>query len=493
VTSSDADKPVQTSHNIASEKAVLSGIMSYGKDAYVDVQYLIEEETFTLDKNKIIYKCLTKIMETADKVDLTSVLSAAKQLDLDEYVEKQDVLNHVKHLMRYQIELDNVRGHASKIRKLQFVRETQEGLRDIYRALCEVDGDERVSAILEISESKIREISQKYVEEDRSAPKILGTDILQYVEHLKENEISDPGLGTCYPTFDQAIGGGLRRGCVDLVGGRSKSGKSLLADNVALHLTRDNIPVLMLDTEMTTEDHWNRLLANISGEQINDISSSKFTEELEKEKSVENAAKELENLPFHYLNVSGKPFEEILSIARRWLLKEVGYDENGRMKDCLIIYDYLKLMSASDVGNNMAEFQALGFQITQLHNFCVEYDCPCLSFVQLNRDGMTKETEDAVSGSDRLIWLCTSFSIFKKKTEEEIAMDGVHAGNRKLIPVVSRHGPGMDDGYICMNMTGALARIEELGTIREVQQQRQEQNGFPDADSDTEAASGQSN
>jgi len=182
-------------------------------------------------------------------------------------------------------------------------------------------------------------------------------------------------------------------------------------------------------------------------------------------------------------------------VARRWLLKEVGYDKNGRMNDCLIIYDYLKLMSSDSLNGNMAEFQALGFQITKLHNFCVQYDCPCLSFVQLNRDGITKETEDAVSGSDRLIWLATSFSIFKTKTDEEFAQDkvlyGDKAGNRKLIPVVSRHGPGIESGYICMQMNGEIAEIKELGTLREIQKEKELKNdGVPDRtpeESDEEA------
>ena len=93
-------------------------------------------------------------------------------------------------------------------------------------------------------------------------------------------------------------------------------------------------------------------------------------------------------------------------------------DEFGKTNDCLVVYDYLKLMSSSSINNNMQEYQALGFQITNLHNLAVKLDFPCLSFVQLNRDGITKESTDAVSGSDRLNWLCTSFSIFKLKSAE---------------------------------------------------------------------------
>ena len=156
------------------------------------------------------------------------------------------------------------------------------------------------------------------------------------------------------------------------------------------------------------------------------------------------------------------------------------YDENGRTKDCLIIYDYLKLMNSDSISNSMQEFQVLGFQITQLHNFTVKYDVPCLSFVQLNRDGITKESTDVVSGSDRLIWLCTSFSIFKMKSDEEMADDLEENGNRKLVPIVARHGSGLDDGdYINMDMIGKFGKISEGRTRNELRKSSDTKNkGF---------------
>jgi replicative DNA helicase len=488
VTSSDSDNHVQTLNNVASEKAVLSGLINHGINAFVDVQSIVKEDSFTVDNNKVIFKCVSKALETSSSIDLTSVLSAAKQLDLDEYLNKPDVLKHLQHLMRYEVKLENVRTHALKIRKLQFSRELQNSLRHIFLALNEVDGDQSVTEILSIAEGRIEEIASEYIREDKTNPQLIGHNVIDYVESLMEQEIRPPGISTGYPAFDLAIGGGLRRQCVDLIGARSKAGKSVLADNVAEFVTDigdRGIPVLMLDTEMSETDHQNRLLALLSGVAINDVSSSAFKVNEGSVDNVRQAAQTLSERPYHYINVSGRPFDEILSVARRWLLKEVGYDKNGRMNDCLIIYDYLKLMSSDSLNGNMAEFQALGFQITKLHNFCVQYDCPCLSFVQLNRDGITKETEDAVSGSDRLIWLATSFSIFKIKTDEEFAQDkalyGEKAGNRKLIPVVSRHGPGMEGGYICMQMTGDIAEIKELGTLKEIQKEKELKNdGVPD-------------
>ena len=46
--------------NVASEMAVLAGIMRYGIDSYVEVENLLEDNTFTVDMNKVIFKCLQR-------------------------------------------------------------------------------------------------------------------------------------------------------------------------------------------------------------------------------------------------------------------------------------------------------------------------------------------------------------------------------------------------------------------------------------------------
>jgi hypothetical protein len=161
-------------------------------------------------------------------------------------------------------------------------------------------------------------------------------------------------------------------------------------------------------------------------------------------------------------------FDEVLSIARRWITKTVGYNTNGTIKDCLIIYDYLKLMTGEGL-KDMQEYQMLGFQMTNLHNFTVKYDVPCLTFIQLNRDGITKETADVAAQSDRLVWFCSNFSLFKHKSDEEIAEEGIINGNRKLIPLVCRHGKGLEPGdYINMELNGDIAKITEKQTRYQV-------------------------
>jgi replicative DNA helicase len=462
--------------NVASERAVLAGISSYGLDCLVDIDSLVDEETFTVDHNKVLYQCLKSLAPKGKKIQFVDILSESKALGLYEYVNTQEVIKHIHGIMNTPIELDGVKDHAKKIRRLQYARSLQSCLKTSYTSLNNISGEESLAKIISYVEDPLQKLTLSYVREDDTNPKLIGASIDEYLDSL--NEVKESiGISSGYPSYDKAIGGGFRRKCVDLIGARVKIGKSNLADNIALHVSdKLKIPVLMLDTEMSNTDHKNRLLANISGVSINDIQTGKFNLDPEKRTLVKTAADKLREIPYHYINISGKPFDEILSIAKRWIMKEVGF-ENGILNDCLIIYDYLKLMSSDSINKNMAEYQALGFQITQLHNFCVENDCACLSFVQLNRDGITSEDTDSVSGSDRLVWLCTSYSIFKAKSEEEKADDGIKNGNRKLIPVVSRHGAGIgDDGYICLNMVGELSRITEIGTIRKL---KREEKSFP--------------
>jgi replicative DNA helicase len=458
-------------NNSASERAVLSGILQHGSDAFIDVDDIITVDTFTLEENQIIYACIKRVLINSTTVDLPSILSAANDLGLESWFENQISSSHIGAMSSFDISLENVRHHAIKLKKLEIARQVSLQAKQIISNISDITGDESVDEIINVAEAPIFELSASLNSSVEDKPSILGDEVEDYIRHLEENPSDILGLSSGFAKYDAAIGGGFRRKCVDLIAARPKVGKSMLAGNVAMHIAGTlNVPVLFLDTEMSKEDHMNRLIAKNSGVNINDIAAGRFVKNSGTRERVRQAVEKLKNAPLSYIAIAGKPFEETLSIMRRWIIKNVGYDENGRVNDCIIIFDYLKLMTSDKISNNMQEFQVLGFQITELHNFCVKYDCPCLSFVQLNRDGITKESTDVVSGSDRLIWLCSSFSIFKRKSDEEIAEDQGESGNRKLIPIEARHGPGLEDyDYINIAMQGSIAEIVEKETKSEVQ------------------------
>ena len=467
--------------DVTAERAVLAGLIQHGYDAFIDVDPILNEESFTQEENYIIYSCLKKLFEESTTVDLPTLFSAAKNIGLDGLFLDRVPKEYYKNLSAVDVDLSNVKKQAWTLCKFDIARKVYETAGKIQKDVAEVTGDETVSEIISIGEAPFFEFSSSLNNQVDNAPVDIGEDIDEYIQHLIETPREMMGISTGFSRFDKAIGGGLRRGNIDLIGARAKAGKSLFADSVALHVAdKLGVPVLMLDTEMSKEDHVHRLLANMCDVPINDISTGKFAKSSGLQERISQGAETLKSLPYKYITIAGTSFDETLSIMRRWLKKDVGYDENGVSNPCLIIYDYLKLTNSSQM-DNMQEFQALGYQMQQLVNFVIKEKVPCLSFVQLNRDGITRESEDVISGSDRLTFYCSSLSLFKRKSEEEFAEDAGESGNSKLVPLISRHGGGLTDDfdYINMHLNGEYGRIDEGFTKSEyILENKRHKEGF---------------
>lgn len=466
----------------ASERAILAGICRYGEDAYLDVADIVQESSFTIDSNGIIYKCLKYLCENEQKpsIDVASIYSAAQDIGVANLFAKKEEAQHLKAIIDFPVTLENVRKFAAKIRKLEIARLLRKQLEQAGDKLLEINGNEPIASILGVAEDAVFNFSSLLNDTDNN-PISIGKDIDDYIKSLEENKVDQIGIPTGFPVYDKAIGGGLRKGTVNVIAARPKTGKTLLSDNIGFHIAhKHQIPVLNMDTEMNTVDHINRVLGMMTEVEINAIETGRFAESADTKTKIVNAAQELKSTKLFYKSIAGKPFEEQLAIMRRWILKEVGLNEDGTAKQCVIFYDYLKLMDSQGMNQDLKEYQVLGFMMTSLHNFAVRYQVPIVAFIQLNRDGITKESTDTASGSDRIIWLCSNFSIFKRKSDEEIAEDGPTNGNRKLLPLVSRHGGGLDDNdYINCHMKGWCAKITEGKTRLEIlNNSKNEDEGF---------------
>jgi replicative DNA helicase len=459
----------------AAERAVLAGICNYGQDAYYDIADIVDSSSFTIDSNALIFKCLKSICETGEKskIDIPSIYSVAQELGFLQILSKKEEAQHLKAIVDFPVAQENIRKFAAKIRKLEIARLLRKSLENAQDKILDVNGSESITSILGIAEDAVFNFSSVLNDTDNN-PIAIGKDIDDYIKHLSENKIDQVGIPTGFPIYDQAIGGGLRKGTVNIIAARPKTGKTLLADNIGFHVANKlKIPVLNMDTEMNTVDHINRVLAMMTEIEINAIETGKFAESPDKKNKLIAAATELKKTKLFHKSIAGQPFEDQLAIMRRWVLKEVGLNDDGTAKECVIFYDYLKLMDSAGMSQDLKEYQVLGFMMTSLHNFATRYKVPIVAFIQLNRDGITKESTDSASGSDRIIWLCSNFSIFKRKTPEEIAEDGPDNGNRKLVPLISRHGGGLDDNdYINCFMKGWCAKITEGRTRLEVMNNR---------------------
>tara|TARA_B100002019_G_C21274933_1_gene604907 strand:- start:8232 stop:9695 length:1464 start_codon:yes stop_codon:yes gene_type:complete len=471
----------------SAERAVLAGLCKYGESAYLDIADLISTASFTIDTNQLIFNCIKHIYEenNASSIDLASILSASQELGCSTILSSKDEALHIKAILVFPVEENNLRRFAIKIKKLEIARIVKEKLSLAQNEIDDISGSESITDILNIAENKVLDLGQ-LLGDGSNEPEAIGKNLEEYIKNLEENPIDQVGLSTGFPIYDQAIGGGLRKSTVNVIAARPKTGKTLLADNMGYALASNGIPVLNMDTEMTTEDHINRILAMMTEIDMSTIETGKFKDSIDLKTKIHEGIDQMKSLPLYYKSIAGKAFEEQVSIMRRWIIKEVGLNDDGTAKDCVVFYDYLKLMDSQGISQDMKEYQVLGFMMTQLHNFATKYKIPIVAFVQLNRDGITKESTDTASGSDRIIWLCSNFSIFKRKTDEEIAEDGPSGGNRKLLPIVSRHGGGLDDNdYINCHMKGWCAKITEGKTKLELANNPQDTFKINDDDEST--------
>lgn len=482
--------------NVVAERAVLATIYKYGRDAWIDCCDIIQDpNSFTIESNQVIYKCFEHIFTTNQNAmpDIPTIYAAAEVLNLKGFLNQKTEREHLKAVTSLPVNLSNVTTLAAQVRKLHITRMLREQLSEADANLQDIKGTEPISQILGLVEKPIFDFSSCLTNNDNIEASLAADGMGEWLDYIESHPCDIIGISSGYPLFDMAIGGGFRRKSVSLVGARIKKGKTHLANNIAENTSsgefNNNIPVptLVLDTEMVKEEQWPRWLAYLSNVGITEIEKGKYADNELKRMMVREGFAKLQKYPLYHLNISGRPFEETLGLIRRWLYKRVGFDENGKLKDCLIIYDYIKLMNSEDLNKGLAEFQMLGFIMTSLHNFMVKYDAPCLAFNQLNRDGIENEGTDVIAGSDRIGWLCSNFSIFKDKSDEEIAADGIQVGNYKLVNLFARHGEGLaSKDYINLFVDKKTRKIKEGKLKSQCPTQNQQVVDFVDKKEDSE-------
>lgn len=429
-----------------SERALLATIIKNGKDAFIDISDIVATNDFTLPLNRAIFMGLSSLSEDAncETFDVESLKLKLKTLGFDDIFKKTQDLEYIELLPNASFDKGNLQLFALQIKKHSIVRDLHTRYTNATKYLESLSGDEALSDIIQKAENNVVDFISGVNTSD--SLESLSSDINSYINMAIEQEIvSQVGIATGYPLFDEAIGGGLRGGTITIIGGRAKSSKSFDAMNKALNIAKKGTPVLYLDTELTKEYQRDRMICMTSGCPLFDFETRRFKNNQEHVKNIRDAARVLDDIPLYYESISGKDHTEAMAIMRRWLVKHVGFNEQGKANDCVIIYDYLKLMSGNALTKVTPEYIVLGLLLTDLHNFAVKYNVPIIGYIQLNREGIDSEETSVIAGSDRILWLCSSFTILKNKDENDVSLGcGWDYGNKKLVVVETRHGSGLE-------------------------------------------------
>jgi replicative DNA helicase len=199
-----------------------------------------------------------------------------------------------------------------------------------------------------------------------------------------------------------------------------------------------NIPVLYLDTEMSRKEMFSRAMSRLTGHFEQDLLIGKFMDEGgSHEPIVAEAIYMLKHSQFVYKNIAGERPDQIPVHFRQFRRNFVGdrvltgYSgkEYTFAKQALVLYDWIKVGSASDLGRNVAEYQQLGFIATMLKYSASSNYLPVIAGAQNNREAIQKKGgppvdfeesgESMVSGSDRLAQFCSTLMGLRNVTNKE--------------------------------------------------------------------------
>lgn len=452
-----------------SELALISAVFKYQSDIYFDIASIVNEGSFYFAEHKLVWSVIKKEFEERNKetIDRASLLYGIRIIDPG-LIDKYAISDLLDSCSQIDLSKESSIEFAKRVARYALIRDLSFRLSSAQTLLRHTTADKPILDIFGAVEKEVFDFQHSLIQSDNDT-KIIANGVDTWYQTFFEHEVINRGIPTGFPIYDKAIGGGIRGPGVAVIGARPKTGKTAMALNIAKNVSVRNIPVLYLDTEMTYSTMLTKLVANLSNVDIEKIETGLFKNDVFQKNGVENAIKCVKSVPFYYRNVSGFSHYQIISAIRQWINRHVGF-ENGQTKECLVILDYIKTMNLGEMGDHQ-EYQYLGQYLTDLHNFGVQYNLPILAMVQLNRDGIDVEGSQAVAGSDRIIWLCTSFSILKKKNETDEVADSRVNGDRKLVVCDVRYGPGMPaNEYINIKTDLGKCQMTEGDTSVQVRQ-----------------------
>ena len=451
-----------------SESAVLSAVINNGADCFLDLSQFVSCDTFTDEQYAALWKCLAEIFKgETKKTDIPSILVTAKDLGLGIFFDSETKQKTLKRIANFPIESSNALSFAKKLKRLEIARNLVASLDKARKDLLTVNGNESVNEIIAKAEKPIFEtINLVSAINQNEQFQNVGDGVDELIEHIENNPNTTIGIPSGFDEWDNAIGDALTPG-VHVIGARAKGAKSFTVNNMGFNIADKGIDVLVMDTEMPKMKHQFRLLSLISGVPSKDIRRGNYVNNRTQVRAIEAARQKLKTLPYQFILTSSMSIEEMISCMRRWVLKKVGYGDNGKIKPCVIFFDYLRITDPKEM-TDIKEYQALGLQMNALHAFALQYEVPIVALVQLNRDGISSEVTSAVAGSDRILHSCTSLTFLKWKSSEEIGKDGPELGNKKMVVVASRDGEGSsgEGDYIHIGTKLSISKMWECGSTR---------------------------
>jgi len=245
--------------NAEAERALLGSIL-LENPAYNSAAEIISAEDFLLERNRIIFRHIQRLIDEKGAVDLhilRNSLADGKELEkIGGAVYLASLVDGIPKAM-------NV-AHYSRIIKDKSVLRSLISASNRIIEKCYSQTDE-TEAILDEAERNIFEVAEGRIKEGFVHIKMLADPVLRMVEELDSRKGGITGLATGYPDFDNMTAG-LQPSDLIIIAARPSVGKTALALNMAAHLAvHKKKKVGFFSMEMSKEQVLLRMICSEAG------------------------------------------------------------------------------------------------------------------------------------------------------------------------------------------------------------------------------------
>ena len=461
--------------NVAAEKVFLAGVIHHPNKLFEYVEYL-DESDFQHAVTRMTFEAVRSLVidKETQVVTKSKIVAEAKALGHQNYLSATRNGEWIDELFAEAISEHEVVNHFLEVKRQSLKEQYTNAFQDLRDYLSTTD-DPLSVMISKVENTVVSKVN--ILDKGEHAIIDMRDGFREFLDTLA-NDPGHVGLDFGYPIWQERIGQ-VRNGSITFIVGTTGSGKSQFGLKSALITARRQIPVLILDSELKKEDQWIRMaamLAKIPSEYIETgfwrmsddelrqhglVDPSKIAEVMEYGRRLKDPRlwEVIQKMPIFYQSISGLSVPDVIPHMRRWLLTHVKPNRDTRVPQCLIVYDYIKLAMTNEISNGiLAEWQQHGLHVSQLHDFVNKYNVPMMAFGQTNNE--MDEGIKCVAGGKRISENVDSVSYFKRKTDNERAIDGNGTHMSKIFK--SRFGRGLWGSHINFDANLAYGEFIEL-------------------------------
>lgn len=424
--------------NVSAERGIISIILKNVDNLITCSSENLFSEHFAVEANQVLYSVLCYLSEQGVKhFDSNMIYSTVQDEEAKKQIDDFGGREYIDTLLQSHIIEENLNIYIKQVKECALKRFVHALGEEIQK---DVISTKDVTEMITTVQKKILEISLSGTGDNDV--KHMGYDAKDRLLARAEKPSDVFGYRLGWSNYDRITQGFAPNDLVVCVA-PSKTGKSTWLTNIAKKLSLDDgLAGLYIDTEMSTEEQEDRLLAILSQVPYEEIRNGFFAQDSvyglgeEKKFRVFASIEKMKSMKLFHCYMPTFTVESVTALIRKYKIQEdISY----------CIFDYIKLPS-SDVGglNSAQEYQRLGYFTTCLKDMAGICSIPIITACQSNRNDLDNTDPDAssIGGSYRILQLATKLLFLRNKTPNELQMENYSKGNQVLHIKYQRNGSG---------------------------------------------------